>query len=178
MLIKEGKEMSSKTKQNVLGLFMNISELFFKVFLSLLMVAIIIILPLQVFCRFLLQSSLSWPDEIASYVLVWITFIGAALALIEGEHISFDGLTNKMSGNLKFSVIVFRDLISIGFFSILFFFGIPIVIIKWPDPTISLPISKGLFYMCIPLGSAFMLIISIVSLFRTIKGFHSGSKSP
>ena len=54
------------------------------VFLILLAMAASMIL--NVFCRFVLQFSLSWADELAQILLVWLTFLGAAIGIREKAH--------------------------------------------------------------------------------------------
>ncbi|MBW1995630.1 MAG: TRAP transporter small permease subunit, partial [Deltaproteobacteria bacterium] len=39
-------------------------------------------------------ASLSWYDEVASVLLAWLTYYGAALAAITRGHIGFSGLIN------------------------------------------------------------------------------------
>lgn len=41
----------------------------------------------QVLCRYVLQSPLSWSEELARYLFIWLTFCGASVAFYEGTHI-------------------------------------------------------------------------------------------
>ena len=50
-----------------------------------------------VFTRYVLNSSLVWYDEFASYLLVWLTFYGAVVADYQRRHIGFDLLVNKLA---------------------------------------------------------------------------------
>ena len=43
-----------------------------------LLAAVVVVVLLEVVTRYLLQISISSPEEIARYLLVWLTFIGAA----------------------------------------------------------------------------------------------------
>jgi TRAP-type transport system small permease protein len=44
----------------------------------------------QVFSRFVLGAPLGWSEELARYMLISATFIGAANALFKGKHINID----------------------------------------------------------------------------------------
>jgi tripartite ATP-independent transporter DctM subunit len=45
---------------------------------------------LQVFCRYVLNASLPWPEEVALWAFGWAVFLGAAVALGRDTHISID----------------------------------------------------------------------------------------
>jgi len=46
----------------------------------LLLVLMVVLVSLGVFFRYVLNASLAWYDEFASYLLVWLTFYGAVTA--------------------------------------------------------------------------------------------------
>ena len=47
---------------------------------------------LQFFTRYVLNNSLAWTEEIARYLLIALTFIGAAMAVRKGTHIAVEFL--------------------------------------------------------------------------------------
>jgi len=49
--------------------------------------AMVVIALLAVFCRYALNHSLVWSDEVVRYLFVWFTLLGAAIALRDREHI-------------------------------------------------------------------------------------------
>lgn len=53
----------------------------------------------QVFCRYVLNFSFSWMEEVARYVGVFITFLGAALGVKYGVHFSMDLLYERVSND-------------------------------------------------------------------------------
>ena len=40
----------------------------------------------QVICRYVLEFSIPWADELARYCLVWLVFVGMVVALVRGQH--------------------------------------------------------------------------------------------
>ncbi len=52
---------------------------------------------MQVFCRYLLNSSLFWSEELARYMLVWLSFIGANVAYYRSLHPGVDLLTSRLT---------------------------------------------------------------------------------
>ena len=51
----------------------------------------------NVVCRYLLDLSLGWYEEISRFLLIWIVFLGAVIALIKGDHLSIDLLLFVLS---------------------------------------------------------------------------------
>ncbi len=51
-----------------------------EVWTVLLLVLMVLLVSLGVFFRYVLNASLSWYDEFASFLLVWLTFYGAVVA--------------------------------------------------------------------------------------------------
>lgn len=164
-------------KNRLVNVVTKLSNYFYEYLLIFSMAAISVILPLQVFCRFVLNSSLPWPDEIAPYLLAWIAFIGGVVAMRKGEHISFTLLIDKMSGVSRLVVLVFKNIVSIIFLSVIFLFSIPIIITTWSSSIFTLPsVPKGLVYMCVPLGSFAMMILAIANLFREVREYLANTK--
>ena len=90
--------------QKIIHWYNAICKLFEKVCSSLvivLMATIVLVVSLGVFFRFVLNNSLSWTEEIAKYLLVWLSFIGSAVALRKGAHIGITILSDTFKGKLK-----------------------------------------------------------------------------
>ena len=60
-----------------------------------LMVTLTVIVIVAVFYR-KFGASLSWYDEVASIMLAWITYYGAALAALHRQHLGFDSVLIAM----------------------------------------------------------------------------------
>jgi len=58
--------------------------------------ALAAIVFLQFFTRYILNSSLSWTEEIAQYMLMVLTFTGSAMAARRGTHIAVEFLLDKL----------------------------------------------------------------------------------
>jgi len=55
-----------------------------------------ILVAVQVFCRYVLNSSLFWSEELARYMLVWLSFFGATVAYYRNLHPGVDALTSRL----------------------------------------------------------------------------------
>lgn len=65
------------------------------------LVVLVIATSLQVFTRYVLNSSLSWTDELSRYCFIWASMIGAAVAAYKGTHAAVDVLVQNFTGKVK-----------------------------------------------------------------------------
>lgn len=56
-----------------------------------------LLVAVQVFCRYVLNSSLFWSEELARYMLVWLSFLGATVAYYRNLHPGVDTITSRLS---------------------------------------------------------------------------------
>ena len=64
---------------------------------AVLLAVVVVIVLVQVFGRYILRISLSWPEELARYVLVWLTFFGVAAAAATRSQIVVDTILELVS---------------------------------------------------------------------------------
>ena len=67
--------------------------------LTLVLLGLAFLTFVQVFCRYVLDFSFSWSEELARYLGVFITFLGAALGVKYGLHFSMDLVYEKVRGD-------------------------------------------------------------------------------
>lgn len=81
---------------------------------------------LQFFTRYVLNDSMAWTEEIARYLLIWVTFIGAATAMRRGTHIGVEAVLHFIPARaatvLRFAI----DIITVGFVALLCWFSITV----------------------------------------------------
>ena len=62
-----------------------------------LLLSTVVIALIQVFCRYVLNNSLSWPEEMAKFAFVWFVFLGAAMVTRRSRHIVIDLVPRSLS---------------------------------------------------------------------------------
>jgi TRAP-type transport system small permease protein len=85
----------------------------------------------QVFFRFVLNSPLVWSEEVVRILLVWMTFIGAAVVCWDGRHLSVDVLFNRLPKGMRRVMRVFNAVVGIAFLAALAWYSIPLLEIGW-----------------------------------------------
>ena len=67
--------------------------------------------------RYLTNFSIVWAEEVARYLMIWMTFLGAGLALRQGAHAAIDNLQSAVGprlGRLMRAVVVLLLLVFCG----------------------------------------------------------------
>ncbi|WP_341898780.1 TRAP transporter small permease [Ferrovibrio terrae] len=81
---------------------------------------------LQFFTRYVLNDSMAWTEEIARYLLIWVTFVGGAIAMRRGTNIGVEVLLHFLpSGPVRVLRFVI-DIITVGFVALLCWFAVQI----------------------------------------------------
>lgn len=134
----------------------------------------------QVFTRFVLNQPSSWTEEIARYLMIWISFIGSSLAIREGNHISMNFVVNKVESKIKKQyMLTFADIASFGFGFVLFRYGFDLVLNGIGQNLMCAKISMSIVYTIVPFSGFLFLIyygIDIVNDFKQIVYFKKEAR--
>ena len=131
-----------------------------------------VIVAVQVFFRYVLNYSLFWSEELARYILVWLTFLGTSAAYYRHAHPGVDILYSRLPSSGKRVLSVIIDIISIGFFCIMVYFGCRFAydIRLQISPALSLP--KWIVFSVIPLSGMILVFHALTFLLRDLTGGH------
>ena len=116
------------------------------------------LIGVQVFCRYGLNHSLFWSEEIGRICLVWISFLGATAAYKRKAHIGIDVVVNRLPERAARLCELIVLLLSSVFFVILLVYGVAFIRFVWGQKTAALGINQGIPYMALPLSGALFLL--------------------
>jgi TRAP-type transport system small permease protein len=86
-----------------------------------LMLALMVILVFgNVVLRYGFNSGIAVSEEVSRYLFIWLTFIGAVVAVHEHAHLGVDSLINALPRKGKLVCVVASDLLMLGALAILF----------------------------------------------------------
>ena len=77
--------------------------------------AMTILLTLQVITRYLFNYSFSWTEELCTVFFIWLSYLGACGGVLKGKHLRIDGFLNSLHGKAKKALLIFTDLVTMGF---------------------------------------------------------------
>lgn len=123
------------------------------------MVAVMtVIIIVQVFMRYLFLHSLSWSEEVARYLMIWVCFLGASLALKYGFHIGVEFVVNRSPEKARGWINLVAKL---GMLFFLIYFTIGGFRVSWAvrdQDSPALLFSMAYAYLAAPVGGLFMII--------------------
>jgi TRAP-type C4-dicarboxylate transport system permease small subunit len=126
------------------------------------LVIITLIIPWGVFRRYVLNSAASWPEPVAVLLMIWFSFMSAAICYRENLHIGVGLLPNALSGarRLLLGVVVEICMITISLFML--YYGMNLVATTWYQVIAEIPIiSTGVAYLPVPVGGAIVALFVI-----------------
>ncbi len=143
---------------------------------ALLMVAMVVVVVLAVVYR-KSGASLVWYDEVASIMLAWLTYYGAALAALKRAHIGVPSILEAAPRGLKLVLFAVSEVFVLGFFGLLAWTGYVVLLVLEGDSLVSLPeVSTQFTQSVIPIGAALFVLAEVLSIpeqWRRLQGMES-----
>lgn len=130
----------------------------------LLMVALTLVVVLGVVTR-KLGASLVWYDEVASILLAWLTYYGAALAALRRAHIGVPTLVDRLPRGARVGAVLLAEACVVGFFVLLAWAGVRVLMVLAGTTLVSLPwIPMSVAQSVIPLGALLFVVAEFLAL--------------
>lgn len=146
--------------------------------LAIILAAMVLDVVWGVFTRYLLDSQSSWTDELARFLLVWLSILGAAYASGKKLHIAIDLWPQNLDPKKKnYLNLIVHSVVLL--FAVLVFLigGLRYVYISFAlgqtSPALQLPI--GFVNMVLPISGIFILYYKLSELFDLLKNMQHGN---
>ena len=132
---------------------------------------------LDVLTRELLNRPLTWHLEVSQYMLINVTYVGAAVAHRHSQHISISVLVSKLSGNNQKYVDLLGKLLLLPFLLLLVYSGSNMLLeTRGLTPVLRLPMWT--YYSPIFIGSVLLSLYSILALIKDIRTIRKENETP
>ena len=141
---------------------------------ALLVLVEIVVLFSGVTTRYVFHKPLVWSDELASILFLWLSMLGAVVALRRGEHMRMTALVDTLQPAARAVVDMLATVASLTF----------LVLVMAPAweyaheeafiVTPALEISNAWRASAIPVGMALMIIVAVLRLLRISSLVHIG----
>jgi TRAP-type C4-dicarboxylate transport system permease small subunit len=120
---------------------------------------------MNVVSRYIFNHSIIWAEEVSQYLMVWVAFLGAGLALRQGRHVAIEILQDRLPSTARRMTRHLVALLLIVFMGVLIVLGFQFARFAWDQETPVLNIPLGIPYMAVPIG-ALLLLIHLFFLYR------------
>ncbi len=142
--------------------------------------AMLLIATAQVFFRYVVNFSISWSQDLLTYMLIWSVFIGISLAIKKRKHIKVELAYVILSEEKQFYLKVFSNMVFAVFCLLISYYSmvkIHKLIFVNPQISESTGLSMWLIQAAVPFGfllSTFRLVQDTQLLFLEKRTFDKG----
>jgi TRAP-type C4-dicarboxylate transport system permease small subunit len=128
--------------------------------------------------RYIIGRQASWSEELARFLLVWLSMIGAALAYIQHSHLGVDILTRSLDPSARRVARATGQLVVFLFAAaVMVYGGTTLFIERWNAGQVmsALPMRKAWFYLSIPVSGSLITLFALDQLIASVTGKDSDS---
>ena len=143
-----------------------------EIFLVILMIAAVAIVAAQVITRYVLKVSLPWSEEIARYMFLWLTWVGASYATKERKHVSIDIIYEKLPKAGKTVCTIISTIVWLIFLGMMFYLSFRLTrsVASGGQVAVGSGIPMWIPYASIPTGMGLMLFRLIQNCVHDLRG--------
>ena len=125
------------------------------------MAAIAIIIPYEVFGRYMLGHMSIWSGELSQYALVWASMMGGAVGLKKGYQVGITSLTDSLPPGPAKLVQGAGYAAMLVFLSVMTYYGVDQMLMNTGQVSSSMGISMSIPYAALPAGFFIMFFITV-----------------
>lgn len=125
---------------------------------SILLMVMTAIIVIQVFYRYIIGTSLSWSEEIARYIFIWIIMLGASIGVKESFHVAVTIIVQKLSEKARCTVDTILNLLLGIVGLIMTFYGYSLARTVAIQLSPAVRISMFWVYLSVPVSGVLIII--------------------
>jgi len=130
-----------------------------------LVVCVFVVAGLGVIFRYVIQHSLTWADETAAYLFIWLVFLGAASEVWHDGHPCVRFVAERLPARARRAVAILANLAIAAWGGVLLVYGIKAVLLEAPESWSSVPgISLQLPYAAIPVAGGLIVVFALAKI--------------
>ena len=125
---------------------------------------------LGVFCRYVLQNSIIWTEELARFSLVWLVLMAAGGAYYRGDHMVIDFVAARFPLWIQRLLSGLRVILTVSILGLMIYLGFTNAVNVWHMRTMAMGIPKTIPLFAVPLGLGLLLCIYMLKLLDRDRG--------
>jgi TRAP-type C4-dicarboxylate transport system permease small subunit len=143
-----------------------------------LLLVVVGLVSAQVVARYVFNASLTWSEEAARMTFVYLTFLGAALALGRGRNMKIELVSGWLGPRARVRLDLSLQALSLAFVLVVLGSSVPLLRRLYPMPTPALQWSMVTFYAGIPVGCLAMAAYFVRNILAALEGLRRGEGEP
>ncbi len=153
----------------------------FETLMEIVVVGLLLVLAIIVILGIIYRvanNPFTWYDEVASVLLAWLTYYGAALAALKRAHIGFPGLVERFPPAIRLPLALIAESCVLIFFGLLAWYGWIVLGLLAGDTLVSVPIPVELTQSVMPVGAVLFIVAELLVLPDIIRAARTGVPEP
>jgi len=123
----------------------------------------VVALVWQVIGRYVFGHAPGWSEELARYLMLWITMLGSAAALRGGGHLSVTSLVDVLGPRALAVVLALRDAVMVAACGLLAWQGLLFAQLNGVQESAAMEIPMSLPYAALPVGAALIVVMVLLA---------------
>ena len=136
-----------------------------------LVIAVCAVVLLQVAMRYLFAAPNPWSEEVSRFGFIWVSLLGASLAVERRTHFGFDQVARKLPPRARRMVEACAGAVVLAFALLLVGAGIALMALTAGERSAALNLPVALVYAAAPVSGALMTI-------HLLAGWSGGGEAP
>ncbi|MGO8915597.1 MAG: TRAP transporter large permease subunit [Stellaceae bacterium] len=124
----------------------------------------IVVLFAGVLSRYVFHAPLTWSDELASILFLWLAMLGAVIALRRGEHMRLTAIASRVPARWRALLETVAALVVVAFVMLVLLPAHRYVLDEWAILTPAMEIHNSFRAAAIEVGSVLMMVIALARL--------------
>ena len=136
--------------------------------------AIIAILSAQIFFRYFLNSSIVWSEEVSTWCLIWLVFLGSASIMRRWDHVHIPLLIQRLPLGVRPAMIIFAKLATCLAVALICYYGVQMVLGPIHMRSQATDISTRWIKISLPLGAGLMALFALRGAIEDLRRWRRG----
>ena len=116
--------------------------------------AMVVVVAVQVFLRYVTNTSLGWADEVSRLTFVWTMFLAIPLGIRAGVHIGMELLTSRLAPTVQNALARLMAAVAAALMVLVAYQAVVVAYDQWDEKMASLEASAAWFIVAVASGCA------------------------
>lgn len=131
---------------------------------------------LQVFCRYVLNASLSWSEEFQRFSHIWLVFLAIPVGYDRGSHIGMTLLRGKLPRRLRIALTLLGDVLWLVLACAMVFYTTRILEVAQYQTSSGLGLPMDRVYSIIVVSGVYLAVLAVKNIVERVRRFRSPSE--